>query len=231
MDFSLQSGNQISLKRDDKPNVLTFMTRKVNGDIDYVNIVLMGISFATMLVAAALYFYNTSLAASVASKKTTLEQSQVQLKSLPINEIRSLYTKLKYANLLTRNYAYFETALTILGKSTENTVYYTKISLGNDKSGGFGLSLDGKADSYKNLAQQMNTFFSGEQLKYFSKPILGKFALDKETGKISFQFTSKINFKGITPVSDEVLLYGNKKPTDGGAVQASSSTTGINPAP
>ena len=225
MDFSLQSGNQISLKRDDKPSAFAFMTRKVNGDIDYINIVLMGIASAFIFACIGMYFYNSSLASSVLQKKAILDQKQTALKSLPIDQIRLLYSKLQYANDLTKNYSYTDTLFSILGKTVENTIYYNKIDLSRDKSGDYSINLTGEADSYKNLAQQINTLFTGDQLKYFSDTKLQSFSLDKKTGKVQFRLSAVLRFRGITPDADELLLLGTDKPT----VEVPSTTSTSTP--
>lgn len=206
MDFSLQSGNQISLKRDEKQDVLSFMTRKVNGDIDYINIVLLAISFAAILVSIALYFYNGSLASSVGKKRAALDQKQAALSNLPIDQIRLLFMKLKYANQFTGNYPYIETAFVILGKTIENSIVYSSFKIAKDRGGNFTLEITGSADSYKALAQQMNTFDNLEQKKFFENLKLKGFGLDKKTGRIGFSFTSGLRFSGIRPDEESKLL-------------------------
>lgn len=208
MDFSLQSGNQISLKRDDKPSVLTFMTRKVNGDVDYINIVLMGISLATIFICIGMYFYNESLASKIATQKKLLDDKQVQLKSLPIDQIRLLYNKLNYVNKMTKNQSSMDTAFTILGKTIENSVLYTKFDLSQNRTGEYSIAINGFADSYKSLAQQVNTLFTKEQQKYFTDVKLQSFSLDKKTGKVQFRLSANLKFQGIPPDSDELLLIG-----------------------
>lgn len=229
MDFSLQSGNQISLKRDEKQDVLSFMTRKVNGDIDYINIVLLAISFAAILVSIALYFYNSSLASSVAQKRAELDQKQAGLRSLPIDEIRPLFTKLKYANSFTGNYPYIETAFVILGKTIENSVVYNSFKITKDKIGTFNLEVSGTADSYKALAQQMNTFDAQEQKKFFDNLKLKGFGLDKKTGKIGFTITSGLRFSGIRPDEESKLINLGKldeeKKAEEAAKQAAPAAT------
>ncbi len=212
MDFSLQSGNQISLKRDDRPNPFTFMTRKVNGDIDYVNIVLMAISFAAMLVAAALYFYNLKLANDVAEKSKTLKEYQSKAETLPVNDIRVLYKKLKYVNLITKNHNVMDTAFILLGKSTENSTYYTKFAMGIDKkAGGFSLALNGVTDSYKSLVQQRNAFSLYDFPNYFSDIRISDFSLDKKTGKVNFTLNANIRFAGVSPDDEKLLFVGTGK--------------------
>jgi hypothetical protein len=208
MDFSLQSGNQISLKRDEKQSVLSFMTRKVNGDIDYLNIVLMAISFAFILVAAALYFYNASLASKVDAKKAELNTMQSALKDLPIDQIKPLYTQLKYVNNFTKNYSYSETIFVILGKTIENNVQYNSFKYNKDKNGIINLEISGAADSYKALAQQMNTYYAKEQQKFFKNLKLKGFSLDKRTGKISFVIVTNLSSIGVLPDSTDLLNLG-----------------------
>ena len=209
MDFSLQSGNQISLKRDEKQTPFAFMTRKVNGDVDYINIILVGISILMVILSIGLYFYNASLAKNVADKKIALDQKQTEIKNLPIQEIRSLYKKLKYANEITRNYNVMDTMFILLGKSIENTAVYNDITLQKNKlTGGFDITLNGVSDSYKTLVQQRNAFFTEGLSKYFSDSKIANFGLDKKTSKITFKLTADMKFSGLTPEDAEALLFG-----------------------
>ena len=207
MDFSLQSGNQISLKRDEKQTPFSFMSRKGNGDVDYVNVFLISVSTLSLLISAGMYFYNASLTRSVLDKKTALNLEQTKIQDLPITEIRSLHKKLKYANEITSNYNIMDTMFSILGKSIEHTARYDTFSINKDnKTGTFSLTLTGETESYKSLVQQRNAFFIEEQAKYFTEPKIESFSLDKNTGKINFKFTSNLMFAGLKPDSGKLLF-------------------------
>ena len=100
---------------------------------------------------------------------------------------------------------------------------YNKFDISQDRGGQYTLSMAGFADSYKFLAEQMNTLFTTEQQKYFTNLTLQSFSLDKKSGKVQFRITSAIKFQGITPDSDEILLIGTNRPVE--PATASSTPT------
>jgi len=209
MDFSLQSGNQISLKRDDKPSFFRVLFLKPNDELDFFNIAMVALSGVMLIIGLGLYFYNESLATKVAEKKAEVDGLQKNLTLTQTKELKRLNAQLKYVNQFTSNYTYMNTAFVILGKSIENSVVYNGVKLNKESSGDFNVKLSGNADSYKTLAQQMNTLNSPEQKKYFVDLKLNSFGLDKVSGKISFDITTKLNFTGILPDSDKLQGIGS----------------------
>lgn len=208
MDFSLQSGNQISLKRDEKPSIFRMLIRKPDDSLDILNVSLLVISGVLLVISGGLYAYNMSLASNLNAKKAELGTKQAALSNLPIEEIRKLNTQLKFVNQFTNNYAYTETALEILAKSIENSVTYNSFKISKDQKSQYSIDVSGQADSYKALAQQMNTFDSVQQKKYLTDFKLKGFGLDKITGKVGFNFISGITFAGILPGSDVLNCVG-----------------------
>jgi hypothetical protein len=120
----------------------------------------------------------------------------------------SLYTQLKYVNNFTKNYSYSETIFVILGKTIENNVQYNSFKYNKDKNGIINLEISGAADSYKALAQQMNTYYAKEQQKFFKNLKLKGFSLDKRTGKISFVIVTNLSSIGVLPDSTDLLNLG-----------------------
>lgn len=213
MDFSLQSGNQISLKKDTKQSPLQMLLFKPTGELDYINVGLIGLGVISLVIAGMLFVYNQSLAAKLQERKLLLSQKEKEMGTLPVDEIRKLNLRLKYANLLANNYAYSQTAFTILGQTIENPVTFTSLSLDKDsRSPRYTITINGSADSYRTLKQQMITLFNKEQQKYLTNINLKSFGLEKTSGKIGFNFTADIKYSGILPDNPDLLLLSTSKP-------------------
>jgi hypothetical protein len=186
---------------------------KPTGELDYINVGLIGLGVISLVIAGMLFVYNQSLAAKLQERKLLLSQKEKEMGTLPVDEIRKLNLRLKYANLLANNYAYSQTAFTILGQTIENPVTFTSLSLDKDsRSPRYTITINGSADSYRTLKQQMITLFNKEQQKYLTNINLKSFGLEKTSGKIGFNFTADIKYSGILPDNPDLLLLSTSKP-------------------
>jgi hypothetical protein len=185
---------------------------KPTGELDYINVGLLGVNIVMLALAAALFVYNGSLASQVQQKKSLLAQKEKEISSLKIQDVKKLSTRLKYVNIITKDFPIMDTFLLILGQTVENPVTFNAIKLSKGLTGGFTIDVTAQAENYKVVRQQMNTFFNKEQQKYLTNLTLKGFGLDKMTGKVSFAFNGGIRFGGILPSNEDILLLGTSKP-------------------
>lgn len=155
----------------------------------------------TTVIAGGLFAYQLKLKGDVNSQKARLAEYDTKLGVLPIDEMRSVSNRIKYASRLIEEHASVNSAFRVLEDSVENPVTFTKFELQNNQvSGNYDLTLGGKAPDYRSVIQQQETFRNKPYTKYLLNPVFSGVGAD-EKGTVTFSVKSSILIRGILPES------------------------------
>jgi hypothetical protein len=162
----------------------------------------------SLVVAGGLYAYQRKLFADVTEQKTQLASYDSKLGVLPIDEMRLVSTRIKFASQLVKEHTSTDSAFRILEESIENPVTYTKFELqSNNLTGKYDLTLGGKAPDYRSVIQQQETLRNKPYTTYLSDAVISDVnANDK--GFVTFSVKSPIAIKGILP---EAFIVQNQE--------------------
>jgi hypothetical protein len=178
----------------------TAITERIKESKNQLIVFIPGVIFAaTVIVSIGLFVYSKRLESQVNDLKAQLSSFDTQLGSLPVNDMRTLFRKLKTTSQLLAEHSSVDTAFRILEESVEIPITYTRFQLQyNSQNGMYDLTLGGKGPDYKSVIQQQMTLSSKPYSDYLTKMVFsGVSASDK--GEVTFTVKSPINIKGKLP--------------------------------
>jgi hypothetical protein len=193
-----------------------YATRKANGSIDWLNVILMLIAGGAVLVTLLLAVWHVLLQSSIDAKKTKLSAYEERLSHIPLQDIKKVSSKLKLANTLAKEYPYVTNIFQILEDSVDTNVTYSNFDMHYDlQKGGYLVSLSGTAPDYKTLAMQMDLLKSPVYATYISGLSLEGLHPNSKGG-VDFGLKMGIGVKGIAP--DMLVLTTASSTVRGGTV-------------
>ncbi len=183
---------------------------------------LVGIAGLSVVLTAALFGWQYYLTKQIETKKQQLVAYGTHVSELPLQEIRTISTKLKLANTIAKQYPFVTNTFSILEDSIENQVTYIGFDLKTNQEGEYEMNISAIAPDYKTVARQMDILRTDTYKRYLKHLDLLELAPDAKGG-VGFRIKTPIDLKGITP-TDLVLSTTLPAAVDFSNVITSSST-------
>jgi hypothetical protein len=195
--------------------------RQNEGGGSFIKIIAYAVFGAACLMSAGLVGYKYYLTSQIEKKRAEIESSEQKLAAFPLENMRKLSAKMKIINQLLKEHPSVNVAFRILEDSVEHEITYTNFNLRYDKGKQYMLQLDGVAPTYKNLAQQADTYKREPYTAYVSDIVIESLSPDP-TGWVEFVFSMPITIAGLLP-EDLILTKGERV----GAVTTSTSSVPV----
>lgn len=108
-----------------------------------------------------------------------IQKLEVNLKSIPLDEMLSFYSKTQNINSVLKEHVYLTTVLSLLENAVESNVYFKKFDFSYREGAGYDLAISAIAPDTRSVVRQMDTLKSPKYSKVFKSVELKNITKDK----------------------------------------------------